>query len=141
METTHPLTETAPAREGKAAKTVGWILTILAILFCLFDVFGKLTKPEAVLKGTIGLGYPEGLITPIGIILLICTILYAIPRTSFYGAILLTAYLGGAVASCLRIEAPLFSNTLFPVYFAILVWAGLILRSSKVRYLFTHTPF
>ena len=111
---------------------------ILVILFMLFDVFGKLTKPEAVVKGTMQLGYPESLITPIGIILLMCTILYSIPRTSLLGAVLLTGYFGGAVASNLRVENPLFSNTLFPVYFAILAWTGVYLRNASLRKLITH---
>ncbi len=117
----------------KGARTTGWVLSVLAILFMLFDVFGKLTKPEAVIKGTMQLGYPENLITPIGIILLVCTILYAIPRTAVLGAVLTTGYMGGALASGLRIEAPLFSNILFPVYFSILLWAGLYLRSERLR--------
>ncbi len=110
-----------------------YIISGLVVLFLLFDAFGKFIKPEPVIKGTMMFGYPENLITPIGAILLICTILYSIPRTSLLGAVLLTAYLGGAVASNLRIEAPLFSNTLFPVYFAILVWAGLYFRSDRLR--------
>ena len=122
----------------KGSRIAGWIISILAILFMLFDVFGKLTKPDPVVKGTMQLGYPESLITPIGIILLICTILYAIPRTSLLGAVLLTGYFGGAVASNFRVENPLFSNTLFPIYFAILVWAGVYLRNPSLRKIITH---
>lgn len=125
---------------NKTSRIIGWILSILAILFCLFDIFGKFTKPEAVIKGTMQMGYPESLITPIGIILLICTILYAIPQTALLGAVLLTGYLGGAVASGLRIEAPLFSNILFPVYFAVVVWVGIYLRSEKLRKLVKGEP-
>jgi hypothetical protein len=110
----------------------------LAILFLLFDIFGKLTKPEAVIKGTIDLGYPESLITPIGVILLICTLLYVIPRTAILGAVLLTGYLGGAIASNMRIESPLFSHVLFPIYFAIFIWGGLYLRSASLMNLVTH---
>lgn len=119
----------------KTSRIIGWALSILVILFCLFDVFGKFTKPEMVVKGTMQFGFTESMITPIGIMLLVCTILYGIPRTALLGAVLLTGYLGGAVASNMRIEAPLFSNTLFPVYFAILTWVGLYLRSEKLRYL------
>jgi len=122
----------------KGSRIAGWIISILAILFMLFDVFGKLTKPDPVVKGTMQLGYPESLIMPIGIILLICTILYAIPRTSLLGAVLLTGYFGGAVASNFRVENPLFSNTLFPIYFAILVWAGVYLRNPSLRKIITH---
>lgn len=95
-------------------------------------------KPEPVIKGTMELGYPGSMITPIGIILLICTILYTIPRTSLLGAILLTGYLGGAVASNFRIESPLFTHTLFPVYFAILLWAGLYFRNASLQRLIKH---
>ena len=116
-------------------RLIEFMLCILVILFCLFDVFGKFTKPEMVVKGTMQFGYAESMIMPIGIILLICTILYAIPQTSLLGAVLLTGYLGFAVASNRRIEAPLFSNTLFPIHFAILAWVGLYLRSEKLRYL------
>jgi hypothetical protein len=79
------------------------------------------------------LGYPESVIQGLGIVLLVCTILYAIPRTSILGAILLTGYLGGAVAANVRVGNPLFSHTLFPVYVALLVWAGLYLRDRRLR--------
>lgn len=128
--------ETAVLTATTASKTKLWtgrILTIIALLFLLFDIFGKFTRPEPVIKGTMALGYPESMITPIGVMLLICTVLYIIPRTAILGAVLLTGYLGGAVASNLRIEAPLFSNTLFPVYFAIIAWAGLYLRSERLQ--------
>ena len=118
------------------SKTRVWtryIISGIAVLFLLFDAFGKFAKPEPVVRGTLALGYPESLITVMGVILLICTILYVIPRTAVLGAVLLTGYLGGAVASNFRIEAPLFSNTLFPVYFAVLVWAGLYFRSERLR--------
>jgi DoxX-like protein len=78
------------------------------------------------------LGYPLTLTTVIGIILLLCVLLYAVPRTSILGAILLTGYLGGAVASQLRVGEPLFSNVLFPVYFGALIWAGLYLRDNRL---------
>lgn len=122
----------------KGARITGWVLSILAILFLLFDAFGKLAKPEAVIKGTTDLGYPESLITPIGIILLICTLLYAIPRTTILGAVLLTGYLGGAVASNMRVESPLFSHVLFPVYLAVFIWGGIYLRNPSLRNLVTH---
>ena len=111
----------------------GRILSGIAVLFLIFDIVGKFAKPEPVIQGTAALGYAENLITPIGILLLICTILYIIPRTAILGALLLTGYLGGALASNLRIEAPLFTHILFPVYFAILIWAGLYFRSERLR--------
>ena len=85
------------------------------------------------MKGTIELGYPEGDVFGIGVLLLACTVLYVIPRTSILGAILLTGYLGGAVASQVRVGNPLFTHILFPVYFACLLWAGLYLRDNRLR--------
>jgi hypothetical protein len=79
------------------------------------------------------LGFPQQLSVPIGIILLLCTALYAIPSTSVLGAILLTGYLGGAVVSQLRIGASLFGSTLFPIYFAVLMWAGIYLQEPRLR--------
>jgi len=111
----------------------GRIISIITVLFLLFDSITKLMREEHSLKGTIQLGYPENLVVVIGLILLICTILYIIPRTSILGAVLLTGYLGGAVASNLRVGNPLFSHTLFPVYFGILIWTGLFLRDNRLR--------
>jgi hypothetical protein len=88
----------------------------------------KLMKPEMVVKATVELGYPESVILELGIVLLICVILYAIPVTSVLGAILLTGYLGGAVATHVRVGDPLFTHTLFPVYVALLIWGELYLR-------------
>ena len=118
---------------SKKSVVTGWILSGLAILFLLFDAVGKLMKPAMVVEGTVTLGYPESVITGLGTVLLLCTILYAIPRVSFLGALLLTGYLGGAVATHVRVENPLFSHTLFPVYVAIFVWGGLYLRNKKLR--------
>jgi hypothetical protein len=75
----------------------------------------------------------ESQIITIGVILLVCTILYLIPQTAVLGAILLTGYLGGAVATNFRVQAPLFSNVLFPVYLGIFVWLGLYLRDARIR--------
>jgi hypothetical protein len=118
---------------SKKPVVTGWIFSGLAILFLLFDAVGKLMKPEMVVEGTVTLGYPESVITGLGTVLLICTILYAIPRVSFIGALLLTGYLGGAVATHVRVENPLFSHILFPVYVAIFIWGGLYLRNKKLR--------
>jgi hypothetical protein len=93
----------------------------------------KLIKPAPVVEATMRLGYPESVIQSLGIVLLVCTILYAIPRTSILGAILLTGYLGGAVAANVRVGNPLFSHTLFPVYVALFVWGGLYLRDRRLR--------
>jgi hypothetical protein len=118
---------------NKTSRIIGWVLSIIIILFLLFDAYGKLTKPDMVVKGTMDLGYPENVITPIGIILLVCTVLYAIPKSALLGAVLLTGYMGGAIATHIRVENPLFSHILFPVYLAILFWLGLYLRSDKLR--------
>jgi len=101
--------------------------------FLLFDGVSKLVLEPHVVEATAQIGYPLDLIRPLGIICLICTILYAIPRTSILGAILLTGYLGGAIASKARIEDPLFSSVLFGVYFGILLWCGLYLRDERLR--------
>ena len=105
----------------------------LPALFLFLDGIGKLAKPKPVVDGTIQLGYPESVLLGLGIVLLICTILYVIPRTAILGAILLTGYLGGAIATHVRVGNPLFTHTLFPVYVAVLVWGGLFLRESRLR--------
>jgi hypothetical protein len=92
----------------------------------------KLFKPPVVVESTVQLGYPESAIIGIGIVLLACTVLYLIPRTAIFGAVLLTGYLGGAVASQVRVSAPLF-NILFPVAFGCFVWGGLYLRDKRFK--------
>lgn len=110
----------------------GRILTTLTTLFMLMDGVMKLVKPEPVMKATLNLGFPESTISGIGIALLVCTLLYVLPRTAVLGAMLLTGYLGGAVAAQVRIGAPVF-DTLFPVIFAVLIWAGIYLREARLR--------
>ncbi|QYR19664.1 DoxX family protein [Paenibacillus sp. sptzw28] len=112
------------------------IMSGLVILFMLFDSVMKFMKPEPVVEGTLALGYAEHHIVVIGVLGLLSTILYAIPRTSVLGAVLLTGYFGGAIATHIRMDNPLFSHTLFPVYIAILTWGGIWLRNDKVRRLF-----
>jgi len=112
----------------------GRILSGLPTLFLLFDAVMKFVKPAPVIKGTVELGYPESVIFGLGVVLLICTILYAIPRTAVLGAILLTGYLGGAVATHVRVGGPLF-NVIFPVIFGALIWGGLYLREERLRVL------
>lgn len=121
------------AAESKGYRIAGWSLTGLTILFMLFDSLSKLALESHVIAATTGIGFPLAAIRPIGWILLVCTILYAIPRTAVLGAILLTGFMGGAVASKIRIEDPLFSSILFGVYFGIILWAGLYLRDSRLR--------
>lgn len=117
---------------SKAQIWLGRILSGLAVAFLLFDGGMKLFKPPMVVKATLQLGYPESTIVGIGLTLLICTLLYIIPNTSTLGAVLITGYLGGAVASNVRAGQPLF-NVVFPVIFACFVWGGLVLRNAKVR--------
>lgn len=111
------------------------MLSGLAIAFLLFDALGKLLRLQVVIAGSAELGYPASTILPIGIVLLACVILYAIPATSLIGAVLLTGYLGGAIATHVRVGNPLFSHTLFPLYVAVIVWGGLFLRDPRVRLL------
>jgi hypothetical protein len=96
----------------------------------------KFVKPPQVAEAFVRTGWPLAMSVPIGAILLTCTVLYVIPWTSVLGAVLLTSYLGGAVATNMRLENPLFTHTLFPVYFGVLIWVGLALREPKVMDVF-----
>ena len=111
---------------------IGRIVSGLPALFLLVDGVMKLFKPAVVVEGTVNLGYPESTIIPIGVVLVICTILYLIPATSVLGAILLTGYLGGAVATHVRAGESLFS-IVFAVIFGVLIWLGLYLRDVRLR--------
>jgi hypothetical protein len=110
----------------------GRIISAVVVLFLTFDGVSKLVKEAHVREATAQLGFPESTIVGIGILLLGCTALYVIPRTSILGAILLTGYLGGATASQVRIGKPLF-DTLFPAVFGMLIWAGIFLRDERLR--------
>jgi hypothetical protein len=119
-------------RPSKAIFWTGTIIRILCILFLLFDAGSKIARAKAALEGSGQLGWPEPAVQGLGILLVVCTILYILPRTAVLGAILLSAYLGGATAIMFRAEVqghPYF----FPVVFGILVWAGLFLRDEKIR--------
>lgn len=111
----------------------GRILSSLPALFLLADSAAKFLKPAPVVEGTVKLGYSESVILPLGAVLLVCTVLYLIPRTAVLGAILLTGYLGGAVDAHVRVGDPLFSHILFPVYFGVFLWGGLYLRDARLR--------
>ena len=111
----------------------GRVISALPVLFLLMDSVMKLMKLAPVVEATVKLGYPAETIVPLGIVLLTCTVLYVVPRTSVLGAILLTGYLGGAVASHLRVGDPLFSHVLFPVYLGVMIWFGLYLRDNRLR--------
>lgn len=122
----------ATAAVSRRTLWLGRVISGLVILFLLFDGAMKLVKPAVVVEGTVRLGYPEYTIVPIGIVLLISTIFYAIPRTSVLGAILLTGYLGGAVATHVRVGSTEFEK-LFPIIMGVFVWGGLYLRNAQLR--------
>lgn len=119
-------------RLGRAA---GYAMSGLVIAFMLFDAGLKLVPLDVVIKSTAALGYPPSLelARGLGLLALLCTALYAFPRTAMLGAILLTGYMGGAVATHLRVGNPLFTHMLFGVYLAVLAWGGLFLRESRIR--------
>ncbi|MFT3934434.1 MAG: DoxX family protein [Chitinophagaceae bacterium] len=121
---------------SKTQRIIGWIMSGLVILFMLMDGIMKLVKPAPVVEGTLKLGYAEHHISTIGILGLIATLLYIIPRTALLGAALLMSFFGGAIASNYRLDMPLFSHILFPVYLGILMWGGLWLRNEKLRAVF-----
>jgi hypothetical protein len=105
----------------------------LTILFLLVDTIVKVLRLPPAVESTVRLGYPENVVLGIGIIELVCLVAYVIPRTSILGAILLTGYLGGAVATHVRIGSPLLSHTFFPIYVGALVWIGLLLRDDRLH--------
>ena len=117
---------------SKARLWTGRILSGIAVLFMTMDGMVKVLRLEAALQGTTELGYPESAVVPIGILALIGVVLYAIPRTSVLGAIWLTGFLGGAIATHVRVGNPLFTHTIFPTYVAAVIWGGLVLRKPRV---------
>ncbi|MGH9915007.1 MAG: DoxX family protein [Pyrinomonadaceae bacterium] len=122
-------TQTAPV--SKKMLWAGRIISALPALFLLMDGVMKLAKPAFVVEATVQLGYSESIILGLGIVLIACTVLYLIPRTSVLGAILLTGYLGGAIATHVRVGQD--STIFFPVFFAVLIWGGLFLRDGRLR--------
>jgi hypothetical protein len=128
-----------PSSETKATSRVllwtGRVLSTLTVLFMLFDAFGKFAKPVQVLDACARLGIPTPQIFSIGVLLAVCTVVYAIPRSAVLGAVLLTGYLGGAVAIQLRAGSPTF-ETVFPVIFGVVLWAGVYLRECGLRRVF-----
>ena len=118
---------------SKPALWVGRVLSGLVILFLLFDGAIKLVPLDVVITTSQELGIPPQLARTLGVLTLICTLLYAFPRTAVLGAILLTGYIGGAMASHLRIGSPLFSHILFGFYLGLMLWGGLWLRDRSLR--------
>ena len=127
----------AAAPVSRAALWTGRVLSILPALFLLFDAVMKLVKPAFVVDATVKLGYADNVIVPLGVVLLVSTVLYLIPGTAFLGAILLTGYLGGAVATHVRAGQGPF-EILFPVVFGALLWGGLALRDPRLRSLLSR---
>lgn len=110
----------------------GRVIAGLLALFFLVDAAMKFVQPKAVAESFVQSGWPIAVSSTLGALLLVSTILFLIPRTCILGAILLTGYLGGAVAANLRLQEPLFSHTLFPVYFGVLLWGSLWLREPRL---------
>jgi hypothetical protein len=133
MTVTSPDNTTAatPAKKSVGQK-VGIGISVLVGAFLVFDAVGKLAGFQQVRDATVAMGFPGGQALLIGVVLSICLVVYAIPRTAVLGALGLTAYLGGAVTANMRIEAPLFSTVLFAVYFGVLMWVGMVLRRPEL---------
>jgi hypothetical protein len=129
--------ETSPTRK---VRWTGRVLSGLAVAFLIFDASLKLSGSPMAVEASGQLGYPAHVVFTIGLIQAVCLAVYLIPRTAVLGAILWTGYLGGAIATHVRVESPLFTHTLFPIYIAILLWAGLGLRDARVHALFA-APF
>jgi hypothetical protein len=130
VETARSAAQTAPSKKGVWA---GRILSGLVVLFLIPDGIIKFIKPAPVVETSAHLGLPLSLANTLGILLLVCTAIYVFPRTSVLGAILLTGYLGGAVATHLRVGDPLFSHILFPTYLGVMLWLGLYFRDERLR--------
>jgi hypothetical protein len=121
-----------PATTVKLSVWAGRALSAFAILFLAFDTVIKVLNLAPAVEATTQLGYPAHLVVTIGLIQLVCLAFYVVPRTAVLGALLLTGYLGGALATQLRAEAPLFS-LVFPLLVGAMVWGGLLLRNKKLR--------
>jgi len=124
-------TPTAPHR--KSTLVASYVLTALVALFLTFDTVLKVFAMAPALEATTALGYPAATVVPIGLVELVCLVLFLVPRTAVLGAILLTGHLGGAIATHVRVGSPLLSHTLFPIYVAALIWGGLYLREPRLR--------
>jgi hypothetical protein len=112
---------------------ISYVLTAVAALFLAFDTIVKLLRLAPAVEGTTSLGYPASTVAIIGAVELVCLALHVVPRTAVLGALLLTGYLGGAVATHVRVANPLFTHTFFPIYVGLLVWGGLYLREQRLR--------
>ena len=120
------------ASASKGALWAGRVVSALVVAFMIFDGVTKVVKAQQVVEATVRIGFPESTVFGIGAVLLVCTALHVIPKTSVLGAILLTGYLGGATAANVRAGSAVF-NTIFPIIFSVLVWVGLFLREGRLR--------
>jgi hypothetical protein len=123
---------------SNAQRWAGRIMSGVAVLFLLFDGGAKVMQVPPVVEGTVQLGYPASSVVPIGVLVLVGTALYVAPPTAVLGAIFLTGFLGGAVATHVRVGNPLFTHALFPTYVAAFLWGGLALRDARLRALLTN---
>ena len=123
------------ASRSSAIVWAGHIVSGLTVMLLVLDAFGKITQVAPVVQGTARLGYPTHLVSVIGFVELLCVVTYLIPRSSIVGAVLLTGYLGGAVATHVWIEDPLWTHALAPIYMAVAVWGGLLMREDRLRQL------
>jgi hypothetical protein len=123
----------SPAVTSTRARWAGRILTGIAVLFLAMDLTFKFSTSKEIIEGTTQLGWAPHHLPIIGTIEIVCLLLYVIPRTAPLGAILWTGYLGAAIATHLRIDNPLFTHILFPIYVAAFIWGGLYLRDARVR--------
>lgn len=129
----HAPARSAPLSTSSAARWGRRVLTTLAVLFLVFDLAVKLLGSKQAVDANAALGWQAHHLPILGVIELVCLALYLVPRTAPLGAILWTGYLGGAIATQLRVDNPLFSHILFPLYVAALIWGGLYLRDARVR--------
>src|ERR671921_67728 len=130
----------ATTRSSNRALWTGRVLTGIAVAFLLFDIGMKLSGAKEAVEGTTQLGWQPHHLPILGAIQLACLILYLVPRTAPLGAVLWTGYLGGAIATHLRLDNPLFTHVLFPIYVAALIWGGLYLRDERVRAVLRPRP-
>ena len=128
--------DTQAAAVSRGALWTARILTILVALFLLFDAVGHIAKPAPVVDAFARLGYPLSASLGIGIVELLCLVVYVIPRTEVLGAVLLTGVLGGAIASHVRVGSPLFEAYIFPILVGLFVWGGIWLRDVRLRALY-----
>lgn len=121
--------ENTPPSQSKVALWVSYIMSAIPVLMLIFSGVMKLVQPAGMMENVAKMQFPVALLLPIGIVELLCTVLYIIPRTSVLGAILLTGYLGGAVETHVRLQ----ESFLFPLAFGVLIWGGLFLRDARIR--------